>query len=89
MRAGAAPPLARSAAPGLGTPARRRTSLELVRPGIDDPVGGHGYWIARRGVDVLGVLTGGIIGFFWHPPAALVAMLVAALVTRAEAPPGA
>jgi hypothetical protein len=45
--------------------------------------------MALRGVDVLGVLTGGIIGFFWHPPVAVLAMLVAGLVVRAEAPPGA
>jgi hypothetical protein len=91
MRAGAVPPLARPAAPPIGAirpPARRRAPLRLVRAGFASPVRGHGYWIALRGVDLLGVLTGGIIGFFWHPPVALLAMLVAGLVARAEAPPG-
>jgi hypothetical protein len=92
MRAGAAPPLARPATPpigAVGTASRRRLPLHIVRGGAASAVEGRGYWIALRGVDVLGLLTGGIIGFFWHPPAALVAILVAALVSRAEAPPGA
>jgi hypothetical protein len=88
MRAGAAPPLTRPAAPPIGA-ARRRAPLRLVRAHVADRVGGRGYWMALRGVDVLGVLTGGIIGFFWHPPVAVLAMLVAGLVARAEAPPGA
>jgi hypothetical protein len=74
----------------LRAPARERpplgiASLEFVRA-CETPAGGRGYWMALRGVDVLGMLTGGIIGFFWHPPAALLAMLVAGLVSRAETP---
>ena len=71
-------------APARG-PAREIASLGLVRDG-GTSADGRGYWMALRGVDVLGMLTGGIIGFFWHPPAALLAMLVAVLVSRAEAP---
>jgi hypothetical protein len=92
MRTGAAPPLARPAAPPVGAVrphTRRRAPLRLVRAGVAGRVRGRGYWMALRGVDVLGVLTGGIIGFFWHPPVALLAMLVAGLVARAEAAPGA
>ena len=92
MRAGAAPSLARPAPPpmgAVGTAAPRRLPPQLVLGGAVGAVRGRGYWIALRGVDVLGLLTGGIIGFFWHPPAALVAILVAALVSRADAPPGA
>jgi hypothetical protein len=36
------------------------------------------------GVGCVGVLTGAVIGLFWTPPAAIVAMLAAALICRAD-----
>jgi hypothetical protein len=88
MKTSAARRLARSAVPQvLGPPPRSRPPLRLVPAWVDARQAGRGYWVALRGVDALGLLTGGIIGFFWHPPAALLAMLVAVLISRADAAP--
>jgi hypothetical protein len=38
--------------------------------------------IALLSVDAVGFLTGTMIGLFWYPAAALLAMLAAALVSR-------
>ena len=83
MRTSAAPrlrrPLARSR--GLRGPSHlRAVPLSPASSPSEPRLGRH---LAMLGVGSVGVLTGAVIGLFWTPTAAVLAMLAAALICRA------
>ncbi|HEY7649742.1 MAG TPA: hypothetical protein VID04_12125 [Methylomirabilota bacterium] len=84
MRSSVAPrlrrPIARSR--GLGAPSHLRAVPPSPVSAPSEP--GLGRHLAVLGVGGVGVLTGAVIGLFWTPTAAVLAMLVAALICRAD-----
>lgn len=86
MRTAAVPTLRDQAppVPAAGAPARLGPRLRVL-PRWSAPMGeALGYRLALLGVHAIGLLTGTVIGLFWYPAAAVVAMFAAALVSRSD-----
>jgi hypothetical protein len=82
MRSSVAPRLRRPIARSRGLGAA--SHLRAVPPSPVSAPPEPGRHLAALGVGGVGVLTGAVIGLFWTPTAAVLAMLVAALICRAD-----
>jgi hypothetical protein len=70
---------------GLRTPAGERPRLRAVPPApAPAPRDGVRQRLAWWGVETVGFVTGAVIGLFWTPAAALLALLTAALICWSE-----